>query len=289
MFNKVAISSALAIGLAHGYSTERDSYGVDRDGAGHSSSSSSGYGAPTYNAPAASYSPPATYGAPSTYDPPAASYSSPPSYGGGGDVVDLTPIIIGLLVLTGLSLLFPTAVTLTSVRRRRSVDGTQGKTLYPAHLVQPFSLISVLSLHILVLLAATSFLSFAICTRNWQLPAWLDSSVATPSIWTKSRRSIPSRAGTGPGAPTTTQPPPRPMARRSKVTKLQPLPILPPLPPTRLPLPPTLLPPMLLLPTRRLLPPMIPLLMERLSPPTPLPPQGTELRPTEPPRKEDWT
>lgn len=35
---------------------------------------------------------------------------------------DLTPLIIGLLVLTGLSLLFPTYVSLSTVRRKRDLD-----------------------------------------------------------------------------------------------------------------------------------------------------------------------
>ena len=133
---------------------------IDRDGAHHhhsgggGSTGSSGYGAPSYNAPAASYSPPAaSYGAPS------ASYSSPPSYG--GDVVDLTPILIGILVLTGLSLLFPTSVTLTGVRRRRrstTTDGTQGKTPDPPflHHKQPSP---TLSLH-------TATTSIRRCTKK---------------------------------------------------------------------------------------------------------------------------
>ena len=40
---------------------------------------------------------------------------------------DLTPIMIGVLVLTGLALLFPSYVNLTSVRRKRSSEGIQGK------------------------------------------------------------------------------------------------------------------------------------------------------------------
>jgi len=35
---------------------------------------------------------------------------------------DLTPIIVGILVLTGLSLLFPTFVSLSSVRRKRHAE-----------------------------------------------------------------------------------------------------------------------------------------------------------------------
>jgi len=81
--------------------------------------------APSYSAPAPSYSAPAP-----SYSAPAPSYSEPaPSYGApstgygvsyeeeGG--LDLTSIIIPLLALVGLSLLFPTYVSLTTVRKRR--------------------------------------------------------------------------------------------------------------------------------------------------------------------------
>lgn len=70
----------------------------------------------------------------SGYGPPEQSYQQP-SYDGssvgyeataaGGS--DITPILIGVLVLTGLALLFPSYVTLTSVRRKRSSEGNQGK------------------------------------------------------------------------------------------------------------------------------------------------------------------
>merc|ERR1719315_599532 len=65
----------------------------------------------SYAAPEESYGPPAeTYGAPS--------YSAPAETG-----LDLTTLIIPLLALVGLFLLFPTFVTLTSVRRKRDADG----------------------------------------------------------------------------------------------------------------------------------------------------------------------
>jgi len=66
------------------------------------------------------------YGAPeAAYEEPAAEYgAAPPTYGVTA-APDLTPIIIGILVLTGLSLLFPTYVTLESVRRRRSAGASQ--------------------------------------------------------------------------------------------------------------------------------------------------------------------
>jgi len=41
---------------------------------------------------------------------------------------DITPILIGVLVLTGLALLFPSYVTLTSVRRKRSSEGNQDES-----------------------------------------------------------------------------------------------------------------------------------------------------------------
>merc|ERR1711982_141 len=78
-----------------------------------------GYGAPqedTYVAPAESYGAPVeSYGA------------SAPSYGAAAETgLDLTTIIIPLLALLGLFLLFPTYVTLTSVRRKReAIDDSE--------------------------------------------------------------------------------------------------------------------------------------------------------------------
>merc|ERR1712088_930285 len=113
-----------------------------RDGGSHSHSppsSSSSYGAPepsygapepsysapspSYSAPAPSYSQPSSYGAPEpSYGPPSTGYGTPSSsYGeasaGGG--LDLTSILIPILALLGLSLLFPTFVTLSGGRRKR--------------------------------------------------------------------------------------------------------------------------------------------------------------------------
>lgn len=98
MFRNVAVCGCLALAsMASAYKTDRD------DG---------------YGAPEASYEEPVQeYGA------------AGPSYGATAPASpDLTPIIIGILVLTGLSLLFPTYVTLTSVRRRRSAEGSQGRS-----------------------------------------------------------------------------------------------------------------------------------------------------------------
>lgn len=109
MIRKVAVCGAIALaGAANAYATDRDS-----------GASASGYGAPA-----------ASYGAPEpSYEEPAQEYAAAPSYGAAEAAVpDLTPIIIGILVLTGLSLLFPTYVTLTSVRRKRSAEGTQDES-----------------------------------------------------------------------------------------------------------------------------------------------------------------
>lgn len=93
--------------------------------------------APSYSAPAPSYSAPApSYSAPApSYSAPEASYGAPstgygaPSYEEEAGL-DLTSIIIPLLALVGLSLLFPTYVSLTTVRKRRDVAGDdQGKTM----------------------------------------------------------------------------------------------------------------------------------------------------------------
>ena len=98
--------------------------------------------APSYSAPAPSYSAPApSYSAPEpSYSAPAASYSAPssgyeepssgygqPSYAAeeeGG--LDLTALLIPILALIGLSLLFPTYVSVASGRKKRSLpDGTE--------------------------------------------------------------------------------------------------------------------------------------------------------------------
>merc|ERR1719382_2056795 len=93
MFRNVAVCLALA-SVASAYKMDRDD----------------GYGAPEV-----------------AYEEPAQEYgAAAPAYGATAPATpDLTPIIIGILVLTGLSLLFPTYVTLTSVRRRRSAEGSQ--------------------------------------------------------------------------------------------------------------------------------------------------------------------
>ena len=124
MLRKIAVAS-LCLATAHSAAVDQLQ---KRDGAGghHDHSDSGAYGAP----PAAYEAPAAEYGAPATA--PADSYGV--SYGGYEEetLPDLTPIIVGILVLTGLSLLFPTFVSLTTVRRKRHAE--DGKLLImPQH------------------------------------------------------------------------------------------------------------------------------------------------------------
>jgi len=127
-----------------------------RDGGSHSHSSSGGgaygapepsYGAPepSYSAPSPSYSAPASsYGAPEpSYSAPSPSYGSPepsygapePSYGApsygyeeAGAGLDLTSILIPILALLGLSLLFPTFVTINGTGRRKREAGDEDES-----------------------------------------------------------------------------------------------------------------------------------------------------------------
>merc|ERR1712073_76593 len=88
----------------------------------------SAYGAPepSYSAPAPSYgAPEPSYGAPEpSYGAPEPSYSSP-SYGyeEASAGLDLTSILIPILALLGLSLLFPTFVTVNDAGRRKREAG----------------------------------------------------------------------------------------------------------------------------------------------------------------------
>ena len=63
----------------------------------------------------------------SGYSVPEQSYQQPISSYEGSSEPDITPVLIGVLVLTGLALLFPSYVNLTAVRRKRSSEGNQGK------------------------------------------------------------------------------------------------------------------------------------------------------------------
>jgi len=121
---RTAAIAALGFATTSAFKIAEDQL-LKRDGAhGHDHEASSGYGAPaqSYEEPAASYGAPApSYGAPATgYGAPSDSYGV--SYQEEEALPDLTPIIIGILVLTGLSLLFPTFVSLSSVRRKRDAD-----------------------------------------------------------------------------------------------------------------------------------------------------------------------
>lgn len=137
---KKAIVGMAVVGLS-----AVDAYKIiqKRDGAhGHdhaheAPAPASGYEEPaaSYGAPAASYgAPPATYGAPpSSYDEPDPSYGAAPTYcnnglvarqdgscpGVGEGLPDLTPIIIGILALVGLSLLFPTFVSVSAHTKKK--------------------------------------------------------------------------------------------------------------------------------------------------------------------------
>ena len=162
MRSKLICAAALVTGAAvharpdavYATSVNRDGQG-GHGGGGHSSGGGGGssYGAPqapsysalapSYSAPAPSYSAPApapSYNAPEpSYAAPEQSYGAPePSYGapstGYGEPekgLDLTSILIPLLALLGLSLLFPTYVSLTSVRRKRDASEGEGESTSP--------------------------------------------------------------------------------------------------------------------------------------------------------------
>ena len=146
MFPKLICAAALASGaVAHSINT-RDTnpayIKVNRDSEyGAPAAPSYSAPAPSYSAPAPSYSAPApsysapepsysapspSYGAPSTgYDEPSSGYGQP-SYEEEGGGLDLTALLIPILALIGLSLLFPTYVSVASGRKKRSLpDGTE--------------------------------------------------------------------------------------------------------------------------------------------------------------------
>merc|ERR1719264_337354 len=123
MFREAAVA-ALGLATASAFKLAEELHTdvlLKRDGAHAHEHADSGYGAPpaTYEEPAASYGAPAP-----TYEEPASGYGAPaPSYGYEEEPLpDLTPIIVGILVLTGLSLLFPTFVSLATVRRKRHAE-----------------------------------------------------------------------------------------------------------------------------------------------------------------------
>ncbi len=142
MYSKIflgllAISAASAANIVKRDGDHGHGHGGGGGGGGHAAAPSDGYGAPaqSYGAPAQSYGAPAqSYGAPApSYGAPAPSYSAPSS--GYGEVqgyeeeggFDLTVIIIPLLILLGLSLLFPGIVSVDTRRKREAVEGA-GKT-----------------------------------------------------------------------------------------------------------------------------------------------------------------
>ena len=126
MFKAATIAILLAVTsatvLAHSF--------VKRDGDhahDHRHEPSSGYEEPEigYKSPSASYGTPAySYEAPSTsygVDEPSYEPSYLPSYDAYHQVFpDLTPILIAVLALIGLSLMFPNNVRIDSVRKKRS-------------------------------------------------------------------------------------------------------------------------------------------------------------------------
>lgn len=148
MFRQAAIAAVALVGASLTEAAKIQQEISKRDGAhGHDHAHaaapapvvSSGYSAPaaSYSAPASSYgAPAASYGAPApSYGAPAPSYEEPapsygaPSYGAPsyeveeqpGFFPDVTFIIVGILIVIGLSLLFPTYVSLTTVRRKRDI------------------------------------------------------------------------------------------------------------------------------------------------------------------------
>ena len=154
MISKFALASLAAVVVAEDLGSLYPNSLYKRDGgSSHSHSApaapSSGYSAPesSYAAPAPSYSAPApsyqpSYEAPQeSYGPPSTGYETP-SYGtpssGYGEAaaggLDLTSILIPILALLGLSLLFPTFVTINGTRRKREASGNASSQNYtPTH------------------------------------------------------------------------------------------------------------------------------------------------------------
>ena len=138
MISKFALAGLAAVVVAEDIGSLYPSSLYKRDGGSHAPAPSSGYSAPesSYAAPAPSYSAPAPSYQPS-YEAPQESYGAPatgyetPSYGapssGYGEAsaggLDLTSILIPILALLGLSLLFPTFVTINGTRRKREASG----------------------------------------------------------------------------------------------------------------------------------------------------------------------
>jgi len=154
MISVLVLASLAASAAADDLSSLYPNSLYKRDGGSHSSAPSSSYGAPepsysapspSYSAPAPSYSAPSyeapepsygapepsygapepSYGAPEpSYGAPSAGYGAPSSsYGEASGGLDLTSILIPILALLGLSLLFPTFVTINDAGRRKREAG----------------------------------------------------------------------------------------------------------------------------------------------------------------------
>jgi len=138
MLSKFICAAVLAASGASAHSIQtrqapQPYYKVNRDSEyGAPSAPSYSAPAPSYSAPAPAYEAPAPYSAPAaapSYSAPEATYGAPSTgYGTAYEEeagLDLTSIIIPLLALVGLSLLFPTYVSLTTVRKRREAGEDQ--------------------------------------------------------------------------------------------------------------------------------------------------------------------
>ena len=134
MYSKLVCGLALAVGTAMGRPDGAHGHGghsAQASSAGYSApaSPSNGYSAPaqSYDAPAASYGAPATgYGASDEVQQYDSSYAVS-GYGAEEEPFNIATLIIPILIIAGLSLLFPT-ITTVSVRKKRSAD--DGKKLY---------------------------------------------------------------------------------------------------------------------------------------------------------------
>ena len=138
MYSKLVVGLAMAGAASAAQIVKRDGasggHSHSHDHGAAAAAPADGYGAPaaSYGAPAPSYGAPApSYGAPApSYSAPSTGYGQEASYGGyeeeGG--IDLTAIIIPLLILLGLSLLFPGIVSVNVRKRRDAEDLQAGKT-----------------------------------------------------------------------------------------------------------------------------------------------------------------
>jgi len=114
MYSKIVCGLALAYGAS--------AFPDGAHGGHHAAADPSGYNVPAaqpssgYETPAAQPSYPASaYEEPASYD-----YGSSPGYGAEEAPFDISTLIIPLLIIAGLSLLFPT-ITTVSVRKKRDI------------------------------------------------------------------------------------------------------------------------------------------------------------------------